>query len=371
MEFSLANTSKLSVLIVDDSADNLIMMHELLKDHYQIKVANCGETALKIARSKTPPDIILLDIMMPGMDGYEVCSILKQDPQTEDIPVIFLTGMSDPESESYGFGLGAADYITKPISPPIVLARINVQMQVRAAAEFLKDKAHYLEQEVIKRSQDISTIQELTILSMAFLAESSVYETGCHLRRSQHYVKALAEKLRFNSRFVGFLSDYNIAMLFWVVPLHDIGNLGVPSHLLRKSGKERLTPEEFEIIKTHTTLGWNAIHSAEESSGLRVEFFKIAKDIILYHHEKIDGSGYPKGLAGDEIPIAARLMAISDAYDALVNGRDYKPSVSHGQAVEIMCAERGKHFDPDMLDAFVEIQDEFAAIARLYADNKG
>lgn len=370
MEPSSSNVAKKSVLVVDDAPDNLTLLCELLKDHYQVKVANSGETALKIARSKTPPDIILLDIMMPRMDGYEVCRLLKRDSNTAGIPVIFLTARSDPESEAYGFDLGVADYITKPISPPIVLARIKAQIQIKAAAEFLDDKARYLEHEVVKRSQETATIQELTILAMAFLAESSVYETSNHLRRTQHYVKALAQKLRFNPRFVGFLSDSNINMLFWAAPLHDIGNLGIPGHILLKPGTTKLTPEEYAIIKTHTTLGWQAVQRADQSLEIRVQFLDIAQDMILYHHERMDGSGYPKGLKGDQIPIAARLMAIADVYDALVSERAYKTAVPHERAVEILCKEERHNFDPDMLDALVAIEDEFASIALRFNDHK-
>ncbi len=370
MEPALSNFVKKSVLVVDDAPDNLILLCELLKDHYQVKVANSGETALKIAHSSTPPDIILLDIMMPRMDGYEVCRQLKRDSYTTHIPIMFLTARSDPESEAYGFDLGVADYITKPISPPIVLARIKAQLQIKAAADFLDDKARYLEHEVVKRSQETATIQGLTILAMAFLAESSVYETSNHLRRTQHYVKALAQKLRFNPRFVNYLSDSNINILFWAAPLHDIGNLGIPDHILLKPGATRLTPEEFEIVKTHTTLGWQAVQRADQSLEIRGEFLTIAKDMILYHHERMDGSGYPQGLKGDQIPISARLMAIADVYDALVSERAYKAVVPHERAVEILCKEQRHNFDPDMLDALVAIEDEFESIALRFIDNK-
>lgn len=362
MNFSIDTRSRQTVLIVDDSPANLSLMGELLKNHYKVLVANSGAKALKIARSMTPPDIILLDIMMPELDGYAVCRLLKQDSKTSDIPIIFLTAKTDVESEAYGFALGAVDYITKPVSPPIVLARVKAQLQIKSAADFLKGQAQFLEQEIIIRSRDLASIQELTIVAMAALTGTHVQETGFHLRRTQYFLKALAEKLRFHPRFVGFLSDYHINMLFWVAPLHDIGMTGIPSQILEKAYGIKLNPEDFEIVKTHTTLGFCAIQKAERSLGIRADYLAIAKEIILSHHERMDGSGYPNGFAGDAIPISARMMAIADVYDALVNERNYKLSVPHIQAVEIMREGRGSQFDPDMLDAFLEIQDEFNKI---------
>jgi putative two-component system response regulator len=367
---SIDNPPQQTVLIVDDQPDNLILLCELLKGHYHVKVANGGVTALKIAHSDSAPDIILLDIMMPGMDGYEVCRRLKQESLSADIPVIFLTAKSDTESEAYGLGMGAVDYISKPISPPIVLARIKAQLQIKLAADFLKDKALYLEQEVFRRSREVAAIQELTILALASLAGFREHETGNHLFRTQYYIKALSEKVRFNPRFVHFLSDNNINMLFWVAPLHDIGKFGIPDRILLKPGHTRLTPEEFEIVKTHTTLGWKAIQQAEQSLGVSQVFLDIAKEVILYHHEKMDGSGYPYGLVGDAIPLSARLMAIADVYDALVSERTYKAGLPHEQAVKIICEGRGSHFDAEIVDAFVEIAGEFQAIARRYADKR-
>jgi putative two-component system response regulator len=367
---SLDKPQQQTVLIVDDEPDNLIVLCELLKGHYHVKVANNGVTGLKIARSDSRPDIILLDIMMPGMDGYEVCRRLKQEPLSANIPVIFLTAKSDPESEAYGLGLGAVDYITKPISPPILLARIKAQLQIKLDADFLEDKSRYLEREVIRRSREVAAIQELTILALASLAGFREHETGNHLFRIQHYIKALAEKLRFNPRFVHFLSDNNINLLFWVAPLHDLGKFGIPDRILLKPGDTRFTPEEFEIVKSHTTLGWRAIRQAEQSLGISVAVLNIAKDVILYHHEKMDGSGYPEGLAGDDIPLSARLMAIADVYDALVSERTYRASMTHEQAVKIIREGRGSHYDADIVDAFVEIAGEFQAIAKRYPDKR-
>jgi putative two-component system response regulator len=367
MELDLDFIEKATVLVVDDTPDNLSLMSSLLKDDYKVKVANGGEKALKIAQSDNPPDLILLDIMMPGIDGYEVCQRLKSDPATRDIPVIFLTAKSEVEDEKKGLEMGAVDYITKPISPPIVMARVATQLSLKASADFLRDKADYLEIEVGKRTREVMAIQDVTILAMASLAETRDSDTGNHIRRTQYYVKALAEKLRTHPRFTSFLTDQNIAMLFKSAPLHDIGKVGIPDRIQLKPGK--FEPEEFEIMKTHAALGRDAIQSAEDQLGMKVDFLTMAKEIAYGHQEKWDGGGYPKGVAGDAIPIPARLMAVADVYDALISRRVYKEGMPHEKAVQIIAASKGSHFDPDMVDAFMALQDEFQAIAKRFADS--
>lgn len=358
---------KATILIVDDTVDNLNLMNSLLKHEYKIKIANSGEKALRIAGTEQPPDLILLDIMMPGMDGYEVCQQLKLEPKTKHIPVIFLTAKSEIEDEKNGLVLGAVDYITKPISPPIVIARVKNHLALKTMSDFLRNQNEFLESEVDKRTREILAIQDVTILAMASLAETRDSDTGNHIRRTQYYVKALAEKLRNHPRFSQFLTDGNINMLFKSAPLHDIGKVGIPDRILLKPGS--LEPHEFEIMKSHTTLGYEAIVHAEKSLGVDVDFLFFAKTIALSHQEKWDGSGYPQGLAGDDIPIPARLMAVADVYDALICRRVYKEGMPHEQAVLIMIEGRGKHFDADMLDAFLEIQEEFREIAMRFADS--
>ena len=358
---------KPTVMVVDDTPDNLSLMNLLLKDHYTIRIANSGERALKLAATGNPPDLILLDIMMPGMDGYEVCRQLKADPKMRDIPVIFLTAKSDAEDEKKGLELGAIDYITKPISPAIVLARVKTHLSLKSSADFLRDKNEYLEAEVSKRTREVDAIQDVTILAMASLAETRDSDTGNHIRRTQFYVKALAEKLQNHPRFSHYLTAHNIAMLYKSAPLHDIGKVGIPDRILLKPG--RFEPEEFEIMKRHSALGRDAIEYAERSLGTNVEFLSMAKEIALSHHEKWDGSGYPEGLAKDGIPISARLMAVADVYDSLISRRIYKEGMSHEKALSIMLEGKSSHFDPDIVDAFVEIQDEFQTIAARYADS--
>jgi len=367
MSDALDFTQKPTVLVVDDTPDNLSLMSGLLKDVYKVKVANNGEKAIKIVQSDSPPDLILLDIMMPGLSGYDVCKILKEDRTTRDIPIIFLTAMTATDDEKKGLELGAVDFITKPVNPPIVMARVATQLQVKTAADFLKDQNVYLESEVAKRTRELAAIQDVTILAMASLAETRDNDTGNHIRRTQFYLDLLANYLKNHDRFRGFLSDHTITMLFKSAPLHDIGKVGIPDRILLKPG--RFEPHEFEIMKTHCKLGRDAIQHAEDQLGLAVEFLKYAKEIAYSHQEKWDGTGYPEGLAGDDIPISARLMAVADVYDALISRRVYKSGMPHEKAVGIIAEGRGTHFDPDIVDAFMALQQQFQDVARRYADS--
>ena len=359
---------KFNILVVDDTPDNLIMMSELLKDEYKVKVANNGEKALKISQSQTPPDLILLDIMMPVMDGYEICRQLKANPQTQHIPVIFLTAKTDATDETKGLEIGAIDYITKPINPAILMARVKTHLDIKRMQDFLRNQNSFLEAEIIKRTREITAIQDVTIHAMASLAETRDNETGNHIRRTQNYVRVLAQKLRHHPRFSHFLDDDKIIeLLYKSAPLHDIGKVGIPDKILLKPG--RFEPEEFEVMKQHPALGRSAILNAEYELGLEVPFLKYAKEIAYAHQEKWDGSGYPLGLAGDNIPISARLMAVADVYDALISRRVYKEGMSHEQAVQLIIEGRGKHFDPDITDAFLALQDDFIAIAAKFWDS--
>lgn len=367
MTESLDFTSKPVVLVVDDTPDNLTLMSALLKDRYKVRLANSGEKALALIQNSAHPDLILLDIMMPGMSGYEVCERLKSDPGTQDIPIIFLTAMTATQDEKKGLELGAVDFITKPVNPPIVLARVATQLKLKAAADFLKDQNSYLETEVQRRGRELAAIQDVTILAMASLAETRDNDTGNHIRRTQHYLKLLAEHLKEHPRFRLFLSERTIDLLFKSAPLHDIGKVGIPDRILLKPG--RFEPYEFEIMKTHCALGRDAIQHAEDQLGLEVEFLKYAKEIAYGHQEKWDGSGYPQGIAGDSIPVSARLMAVADVYDALISRRVYKEGMPHAKAVSIIAEGRGSHFDPDIVDAFLHLADQFHAVAQRYADS--
>jgi putative two-component system response regulator len=359
-------TEKRTVLVVDDTPDNLTLMSGLLKDSYKVKVANGGERALKIASTEPRPDLILLDIMMPGMDGHETCRRLKADAATRDIPIIFLTAKSEVEDEKQGLQMGAVDYITKPVSPPIVLARVETHLTLKAAADFLKDKNAFLEAEVARRMQEISTIQDVTIMAMASLAETRDNETGNHIRRTQNYVQALAMAMKDHPKFSEYLTPERIQILYKSAPLHDIGKVGIPDRILLKPG--RFEPAEFEIMKTHTTLGRDAILAAEHLLDSPNTFLQCAREIAYGHQEKWDGSGYPQGLKGEEIPVAARLMAVADVYDALISRRVYKDGMPHEKAVAIIREGRGQHFDPDIADAFLEIATVFYSISQRFID---
>lgn len=367
MDNFIESAVKPTVLVVDDTPDNLSLISELLEGDYRVRVANSAEKAFKITLSQNPPDLILLDIMMPVIDGYEVCQRLKENLATRDIPIIFLAAKAEIEDETKGFSLGAVDYITKPISPPILLARLKTHLQLKEMRDCLADMNAFLETEVRKRTQEVIAVQEATILALSSLAETRDLETGDHIRRTQLYIKILAETLRYHPRYSHFLNDDStIDLLFKSAPLHDIGKVGIADNILLKPG--RLTPEEFESMKNHTTLGRDAIMSAERRLGVEIPFLAFAKEIAYSHHEKWDGTGYPLGISGDDIPVSGRLMAIADVYDALISHRVYKDAIPHEKAVQIMVGEKGRHFDPLMIDAFLEIAEEFRAIMVRYAD---
>ena len=355
-----------TVLVVDDTPDNLVLVSELLGDHYRVKVANSGARALKAAQTDPVPDLVLLDIMMPEMDGYEVCRQLKASAATRDIPVIFLTARADRDDERLGLELGAVDYITKPMSPPIVLARVQTHLALKATADFLRDKSAYLEREVTLRTLEVQALQDVTMMAMASLAETRDDETGNHIRRTQLYVKALAERLSTHPRFEAVLNTQMIDLIYKSAPLHDIGKIGIPDHILLKPGK--LTDHEFEVVKEHTLLGRKAIEGAERRLGMRVRFLNVAKDMACCHHERWDGTGYPLCLAGDAIPVPGRLMALADVYDAIISRRIYKSASTHEQACSAIVKGRGTQFDPDVVDAFIDIAEEFRDIALKYPD---
>ncbi|MCG6551294.1 MAG: two-component system response regulator [Candidatus Magnetominusculus sp. LBB02] len=366
MEEQQQSIKKDVVLVVDDTPDNLTLMSGLLKDTYKVKVANSGERALKIINSDSPPDLVLLDIMMPEMDGYEVLRRMRTNDSTMDIPVIFLTAKAEVEDERMGLSLGAVDYITKPVSPPIVMARVRNHLELKGMRDFLKQKNEFLEQEVKRRTEEITAIQDVTVLALGSLAETRDSDTGNHIRRTQYYVSALAKHLCANPRFGWFLTPKNMVTLFKIAPLHDIGKVGIPDNVLLKPGK--LDDDEFAIMKTHAALGKKAIEDAERRLGMEVEFLKFAKEIACSHHERWDGAGYPEGLSGDDIPIMARLMAVADVYDALISKRAYKTPMTHDWAKDIIVKGKATQFDPDVVDAFIALEETFIEIARKFND---
>jgi len=355
-----------TILIVDDTPENLSILGELLQRDYRVRAANSGPRALQIALSQPTPDLILLDVMMPEMDGFAVLEQLRANPVTRNIPVIFVTAMDGTHDEEHGLDCGAVDYITKPIRPTIVLARVRTQLELKRARDILHDQNSYLEAEVARRMAENQLIQQVSIHALARLAETRDPETGNHLRRTQEYVRTLAKALRHHPRFADYLDERRIDALAKSAPLHDIGKVGIPDHVLLKPGP--LTPEEWTIMKTHAELGARAIAQAEADAEARVDFLDIAKEIAHRHHEKWDGSGYPDGLAGDAIPLSARLMALADVFDALICKRVYKDAFPHENARKIITEGSGKHFDPDVVAAFIAEFETFQRIAHTYSD---
>ncbi len=355
-----------TVLIIDDSAENLHVLSELLRPEYRVLAATSGERGLRVANEMPPPDLILLDVVMEGIDGYAVFDRLRDNPRTRDIPIIFLTALSGAGDEEWGLLLGAADYIAKPITRAVVLARVRAQLEAKMARDWLKNENAALEAEVARRMAENNLTQQVTIRALAHLAEARDPETGNHILRTQGYVQRMAIGLRNHPRFAETLTDEYIDLLARSAPLHDIGKVGIPDSILLKPGK--LTADEWTVMKTHAKLGSDAIERAERDIKMPLAFLSTAKEIAHWHHEKWDGSGYPDGLSGDAIPVAARLMAVADVFDALISQRVYKAAMTNAEARSIIAAGRDKHFDPDVADAFLDGFDDFVDIAVRHSD---
>jgi putative two-component system response regulator len=374
----MTNDNRPVILIVDDTKENLAVIGGLLDTDYRVRVANSGERALKIAVAEPRPHLILLDVMMPGIDGYQTLERLRADPATAAIPVIFVTAMDADEDEERGLGLGAVDYVTKPIRPAILMARVHAQLELKAARDRLADQNQYLEAEVARRMKENELIKDLTMQALALLAEKRDNETGNHLNRTRAYVELLMNDLVTHERFAAELTPELQVLIAKAAALHDIGKVGVPDAILLKPGK--LTPEEFEIMKTHAAIGASALDEAIErvmgpdgnfnqDDISSLAFLRVARAITGSHHEKWDGSGYPEGLAAEAIPLPARLMALADVFDALVCKRHYKEPFPLERTIEIIREGRGRHFDPDVVDAFLARVDDYAAIADRFRDN--
>jgi putative two-component system response regulator len=357
-----------NILVVDDSSDDVAFMSSLLKDLYKTKIATNADKAIQIAFSENPPDLILIDNIMSGMVGYELCRHFKKSPETEDIPIIFLGSKAEIDNENMVLELGAVDFIPKPLNAPIFLARIKMHLKLKNDRDILKNKTEYLEKELGKRTKEMTKVQDVTLVALGSIAETRDIETSNHIRRIQNYVKLLATTLKNHLRFKDSLSDNFIAMLFKSAPLHDIGKVGIPDYILLKPGQ--LTTDEFEIMKTHTTIGRNAILAAEKHLGTPASFLNVAREIAYAHHEKWNGKGYPEGLSGDDIPIPGRIMAVADVYDALISRLVYKPPYPHEESVDIIREASGVHFDPDIVSAFLELANQFNDVAKKYADSE-
>jgi len=355
-----------TILIVDDVPENLTVLGTLLREAgYRVKAASSGRAALRSAGRTPQPDLILLDVMMPEMDGYGVMARLQAGPATRDIPVVILTALGNADDEERGLQRGAVDYITKPFQPAVILARVHTQLQAKQARDWLRDQNSVLEAEVARRMAENDIIQTVSIRALAHLAEIRDPETGNHILRTQGYVQLIATRLKDHPRFSAALNDYYIDLLTRSAPLHDIGKVGIPDSILLKPGK--LTPPEWTIMQTHARQGAQAIERTEQDIAQPVLFLALAKEIAHWHHERWDGSGYPDGLVEDNIPVSARIMALADVFDALISKRVYKQRMSFNEARDIIADGCGKHFDPAVVDSFLAGFEDFVGIATRYS----
>lgn len=340
------------ILIVDDNLVNVKILNDLLKSNYKTSVATNGYDALEVVFSKNKPDLILLDVMMPEMDGRETCRTIMDSSDAKDIPIIFVTGKTDAEDEKEGLELGAVDYITKPIKPEIVLARVRTHLELKNARQRLKNQNKILEEMVWDQTKEVLETRLQIIQRLGRAAEYKDNETGMHVIRMSRYSQAIA-------RVYG-MSEKEVDLILHAAPMHDIGKIGVPDNVLLKPG--RLNGEEWEVMKRHPEIGADII--ADHPS----ELLQAAKIAALTHHEKWNGEGYPKGLKGKEIPIIGRIVAIADVFDALTSKRPYKEAWPVDDALELIKGERGEHFDPELVDAFLKIVPEAIKIKEEFKD---
>jgi putative two-component system response regulator len=323
------------ILLVDDEATNLHILRSLLQDDYKLLFAKNGQRALELTRQEKP-DLILLDVMMPDLTGFDVCKLLKADDATKHIPIIFVTALADEADETQGFELGCVDYISKPINPSIVRSRVKTHLQL-------------VHMDELKQSR-LQVVQRLGLA-----AEYKDNETGLHVIRMSHVSRLIAEAAGF--------SEKAQEEILHAAPMHDIGKIGIPDAILSKPGK--LTPEEWEVMKTHPSIGGRII--GEDDTGL----LAVARRIALYHHERWDGNGYPHGLKGEDIPVEARIIAIADVFDALINARPYKPAWPVDKAVAQINSESGTHFDPTLVECFNRVLPALIEVNEKWSEPEG
>jgi len=344
-----------TIYLVDDNVTNLTLGKSVLAEHYKVFTMNSGASLLKFLE-KNIPDLILLDVEMPEMNGYEVIKVIKSKNETKDIPVIFLTAKTDGDSELEGLSLGAIDYITKPFSPSLLLKRIETHLEL---ANYNK----HLQEMVAVKTKSVLELQSAILKTMAELVECRDDITGGHIERTTYYLSALLDAMQIYDLFKDRISEWDLKLVLQSAQLHDVGKISIKDGVLQKPGK--LTPEEFEEIKKHTVFGEKIIEKIKQNTTERI-FLEHAGIFAATHHEKWNGSGYPRGLKGEEIPFQGRLMAIADVYDALVSERPYKKPYTHEEAVNIIKEGRGSHFDPDLVDLFLKVSDEFNKIANSF-----
>lgn len=365
---------KRHILIADDQPSILLVLEEMLEERFEVHAFADGKGLLDYVHQGGAVDLVLTDVVMPLVDGFEVCRQLKADERTRDIPVLFLSSLESDTDEAFGLSLGAEDFIHKPFSLPVVLARVRNHLALADASKQLSRRNDELEQlvaertrEVVRRGEQLISAQDAIITALCSLADVRDNETGNHILRTQAYVRLLAEDLRTQPAFAPQLDEENIAMITKSAALHDVGKVAIPDAILLKPGK--LDADERAIMQHHCAYGRDTI--ARAIGGMAADsgsYLHYAEEIAYSHHERWDGTGYPQGLQGTAIPLSARLMAIADVYDALISRRVYKPAFPHPQVVGIIAEERGKQFDPDMVDAFLRVADQFENIALSYLD---
>ncbi len=355
-----------TIMVVDDTPENLNLLRRMLGSKgYNVMAFPEGRLALEAAASH-PPDLILLDIMMPETDGLEVARSLKAHEAPKDIPILFISALTEAEDKVKAFFAGGVDYVTKPFHLGKVHARIETHLKLRRMKLELERHNLHLEELVKEKVREISDSQMAIILAVTKLAEFRDDETGHHIERTRTFCKILAEQIRLNPSYTQSISDAYVENIFHAAPLHDIGKVGIPDSILLKPDK--LTPSEFEIMKTHTMIGARTLQAARGKYPKNA-FVNMGIAIAHHHHERWDGTGYPDGLAGEDIPLAARIMALADVYDALRSQRPYKEPFSHERSCEIIVEGAGRHFDPAVVDAFKEVESKFAEIRQRLTDS--
>jgi putative two-component system response regulator len=349
------------ILIVDSASENLMAMKTVLRERYTVRMAASGEGAFQQMNEVPHPALVVLDESLPDMDGYAVLQELRASFLTAEIPVLMLSGSADAFGGRKALEAGAVDVLRKPVLSDLLLARIATHLELMRLRNASRDEPGRVNRLVTERTKQVVEVRDAAIMAIACLAEAGDTNTARHVRRTQRYFTTLARELRFHPTYRLELGDLDIALMAQAVPLHDIGKLRVPDAILNKPG--RLTPDEFEVMKQHTVYGRDAIASVAGALGGDTRFLRHAHDIAGSHQEKWNGTGYPEGLQGLEIPLSARLMAVADVYDALISERVYKPTFTHETAIELIRQGRGEHFDPDVVDALLVVENEFRMIA--------
>jgi putative two-component system response regulator len=360
------------VLVVDDQLENRELMQRFLEAHgYHVVTVSTGQEALDSVAA-VAPDAILLDLVMPGLSGFDVCHRLKRDPETHHIPIIMITGVSEHEANLKALEMGANDFITRPFDGVLLEARLKssvrsklLQDQLRRYQGQLVEANASLEARIHERTAQILRTQQVTVFSLSKLAESRDTETGAHLERMRCYAREAAKELALKPKYDAAIDSAFVESIYFASPLHDIGKVGIPDQILLKPGK--LTSEEFDIMKAHARIGGDTLKAADTEAGGN-SYLGMGRDIAYYHHERWDGTGYPFGLGGEDIPIEARIVALGDVYDALRSKRPYKEPFSHEKARGIILEGRGNHFDPEIVDAFLAREQQFTRIHDSFQD---